>query len=45
MRFFKGRVERMSRNMKIMENLQLTALTERYEEMLAMYIKKRKDSE
>lgn len=35
----------MSRNIKKMKNLQLTPWTERDEEMLAMYSKKRKDSE
>lgn len=43
--FSKGRVEGMSRNIKKMKNLQLTPLTERYEETLAVYSKKRKDSE
>lgn len=41
--FGKGRIEGMSRNMK-MKNLQLTPLTDRYEETLAVYSKKRKDS-
>lgn len=38
-------VEGMSRNLKKMKTLQLTPLTERYEEPLAMYSEKRKDSE
>lgn len=41
MSFINGRVEGMSRSIKKMRNLQLTPLTERYEETLATYSKER----